>query len=195
MEEEIWKDIPEYEGSYQASNLGRIRSLDRFRPNHQCGSGFVKEGVLIQGYINKKHGYHTVGLSFNNVSATFYTHKLVILSFYGIKSDNNIVIDHINRIKTDNRLINLQVITQSENIRKAIDKSNTYSVYFGVYKGNRDGKWRARIKINNEQISLGQKDDEYEASKLYDLAFNNKHLYKGDKKQFKEQINKLNISK
>ena len=119
----------------------------------------------------------------------------MILSFYGIKSDNNIVIDHINRIKTDNRLINLQVITQSENIRKAIDKSNTYSVYFGVYKGNRDGKWRARIKINNEQISLGQKDDEYEASKLYDLAFNNKHLYKGDKKQFKEQINKLNISK
>ena len=193
--EEIWKDIPEYEGYYQASNLGRIRSLEGFSCNHKSGSGFIKKGVVLSQYLNKKTGYNTVGVSKNNIRKTLTVHKIVFRTFKSVYSKANMVIDHINNVKTDNRLCNLQLLTQRDNLCKSIDKTITKSKYFGVYAGNREGKWRARIKINGEQISLGQKDDEYEASKLYDLAFSNKHLYKGDKKQFKEQINKLNISK
>lgn len=195
MEEEIWKDIPNYEGCYQVSNLGRVKSLDRFCCSNKSGSGFIKKGVILSQYLNKITGYNTVGLSKNNIRKTLTVHKIVFLAFKSVKSNNKIVIDHINNSKTDNRLSNLQLLTQRENLRKSIDKTITKSKYFGVYACNREGKWRVRIKINGDNISLGQKEDEHEASNLYNLAFNNKHLYNTDKKQFKEQINILNKSR
>jgi len=86
-----------------------------------------------------------------------------------------LVIDHKNSIKTDNRLENLQIISQRQNVCKTI---GIYaSKYRGVTLGNCKKKvtWRSSIIINNKKINLGSFNTEYEAHLAYQNALQ-KHL-------------------
>ena len=105
--EEIWKDIEGYEG-YQVSNFGRVRSLDRYN-----GRGYWIKGCILKPIMDKK-GYLTVGLSKNNQRKAFKVHRLVALHFIP-NIENKPEIDHINTIKTDNRVENLRWVTPKEN--------------------------------------------------------------------------------
>ena len=97
LEGEIWKDLPEYEGLYQASNKGRIK-----RNNH-----LIK--LIIQ-----KTGYLNVSLCKNGISKTCRVHKLIAKIF--IPNPNNYQsINHKNGNKQDNRVENLEWCTQSYN--------------------------------------------------------------------------------
>ena len=102
MEKEIWKDIPDYEGQYQASNFGRIRSFKhnevRILKFSRCGSGYCK----VKLYLNK-------------VSKCSSVHRLVWLAFNG-SIPENYQINHLNENKTDNRLENLSLCTAKENM-------------------------------------------------------------------------------
>jgi len=109
MEKEIWKDIPNYEGFYQASNLGRIRSLNRYGIYNK----FYKGQILKQ---RNTRGYLQVNLSKNGKHKTHRVHRLIISSFFGI---SKLQINHKNGIKSDNRLENLEYCTCSENIKHA----------------------------------------------------------------------------
>lgn len=111
-EEEVWKDIPDYEGYYQASNFGRIRSLDR-EVAGKAGSVQVRKGRVLKPELNKS-GYLLVMLSKNSKHKMFSIHRLVYSAFYGSISEDYEV-NHIDEDKTNNRLENLNLMTRKEN--------------------------------------------------------------------------------
>lgn len=109
---ENWRPIPGFEGYYEASNLGRVRGLDRLVPN--------KFGTLIQikGRMLKQrqlpHGYIIVMLCKNNQYQNRLVHRLVLSAFHGIPEDG-VEACHNNGIRSDNRLENLRWDTHSAN--------------------------------------------------------------------------------
>ena len=114
---EIWKPVVEYEGLYEVSSFGRVRSLDRYD-----GRGWRIKGRILKPTIDKK-GYLTVGLSKNNQRKAFKVHRLVALHFIP-NIENKPEIDHINTIKTDNRVENLMWVTPKENSNNPITLVN-----------------------------------------------------------------------
>lgn len=85
----------------------------------------------------------------------YKVHALAWLYVYGAVPRKGIFIDHINRIKTDNRISNLRLATPSENQRNIGVKKNNTSGHRGVYWSKSNKNWFARIYIDGEMISLG----------------------------------------
>lgn len=111
---EIWKDIPGYEGSYQVSDLGRVRSLDRVLNAHKLGRGYcrgVRGRILKPGASNVNSGHLTVALGRHNSQCV---HFLVLLAFVGprpAKMDTR----HLDGNSANNILSNLEYCTRSRN--------------------------------------------------------------------------------
>lgn len=112
-EKEIWKDIPNYEGLYQASNMGRIASI-RFNE------------FKLMSLVRSTVGYLQVGFRINNVVKRKGVHTLVAETFLE-KCPNCTEVDHINNIKSDNRVENLQWISRSENIKNNYNRNPNIS--------------------------------------------------------------------
>lgn len=153
--EEIWKDVIGYEGSYQISNLGNVKSLLTNKNLKPCING---------------SGYYIVSLCKKGKKKSTHIHSLLAEHFL-IKKSNDLVVDHINNIKTDNSLENLQYTTYRVNNTK--DKINKKSKYIGLTFDKKCNKWRARIRINKINISLGYYETEYEAHLAYEKALKN----------------------
>ena len=105
MSDEIWKDIPGYEGLYQASSVGNIRSLNYHRQN------IIKN---MKPYVHK-HGYLMVNLRKDNEGKGVLVHRLVALTFIP-KSENKNYVDHIDSNKSNNTTTNLRWCTNQENV-------------------------------------------------------------------------------
>lgn len=112
---ENWKDIPGYEGYYQASTLGRIRSVER-SVRHSEGVLRVRKSQIRLGSM--REGYHVISLSKNQVITGFYVHRLIALTFIP-NPDNKPQVNHINSVRDDNRVENLEWATNSENQKHA----------------------------------------------------------------------------
>jgi len=154
---ETWKDIPGYEGFYKVSNKGNIRNAYN-KPMSPSVNG---------------QGYRTVRLSKNNKAKTFQVSVLVAMAFLQhTPKGQTIVVDHINEIKTDDRLKNLQLLTSGENVSKS--KKNKTSRYVGVCWDKNAEKWLSRIMINGKSLHLGHFDIEVEAFYAYLKALNKK---------------------
>src|SRR4051812_7731007 len=113
---EQWKDIQGYEGCYQISDIGNVKSLSRERFGNGRQTGITKERILK--FNKDTSGYNVVKLYKNGSKKCPKAHRLVAKAF--IPNPNNKgEINHINGVKTDNRLTNLEWCTHTENIRHA----------------------------------------------------------------------------
>lgn len=117
MEEEIWKDIKDYEGLYQVSNLGNVRSLDRIITFKNGTKQFFKGKILKQKL--DKNGYLRVTLTKNNHLSLKQVHRLVGIAFIP-NPENKPTINHKKGIKTDNRVSQLEWATYQEQTQHAI---------------------------------------------------------------------------
>jgi len=112
LENEIWKDIQEYEGVYMVSNKGRVKSCERLRhPTKKYPNTKLKSKILSQG--NNK-GYLKTTLCKEGKMYFYPTHRLVAMAFIP-NIHNKREVNHINGIKTDNNVENLEWVTSSEN--------------------------------------------------------------------------------
>lgn len=112
---EVWKDIAGYEGLYQVSNLGRIKSIGRHTRN-RYGLMWKPGRVLNAAKDNK--GYLTVVLCDNKKRHTFKVHKIVATTFI-LNPERKPQVNHIDGNKQNNRVDNLEWCSQSENMSHA----------------------------------------------------------------------------
>ena len=122
-ESEEWRSIDGYEGLYEVSNLGRVRSLDRYESN---GNGIrLFRGILLKPQKTRK-GYLHVGLNKKGKTIIARIHRLVAKAFTEICGEyrEGLVVDHINAQKQDNRAINLKWCTPRENSNNPITKEH-----------------------------------------------------------------------
>jgi hypothetical protein len=111
---EIWKPIPEFEGLYEVSNFGRIKSLERLVPEKSGRVRLQPERILRPA--RNSAGYPITVLCRDGRKFSFTVHRVVMTVFKGF---NNLSINHINHIRHDNRLENLEYVTTAENMNHA----------------------------------------------------------------------------
>jgi len=185
---EEFRDIPGYEGLYQAGIYGNIKSLEKFKRTG-VSRGFIQKERILKPVIDK-WGYYYVCLKKDNNKKNIKIHKLVAITFLNYKSDgtHKIVIDHIINDKSNNRLDNLQLISQRENINKDRYKRNYSSSYLGVSFDKTYNKWQANIYIKDKLICLGRFKTEIEGNNIYQLAIANQDKFTGDKDVFRKLL-------
>jgi hypothetical protein len=163
---EVWKDIPNYEGYYQVSNLGRVKSLQR-KVKHSSGGIKITTEKILKPSVGSNFYLHII-LSKDN-KKIYKIHQLVAMAFLNhTPNGHKLVVDHINNIRTDNRLENLQIITHRENSVKNMKRG--VSNYVGVCWAKRNKKWRATIRLNNIIKHLGFFINEIDAHNAYQDA-------------------------
>ena len=156
---EIWKDIIGYEGIYQVSNLGRVKSLNY---NHTNKTQLLKQG-------KDSSGYFVVSLYLSGNKTTKKVHQLVAIAFLNhVPCGFELVINHKDLNRLNNRANNLEIVTNRENSNKKHLKSS--SQYTGVGWHKRDCKWMACIRINGRLKHLGYFINEYDAHLAYQKA-------------------------
>lgn len=170
---EVWKDIIGYEGLYRVSNLGSVKSLRREIIRGQGGVYLIDEKILKQ---YKAHvGYMAVKLSKIGISKNFSVHQLVAIAFLNHEPCGyKLVVNHIDLNKLNNRVDNLEVITNRENANKKHISSK--SEYVGVSFNKPMNKWRACIQINGRSKHLGYFEKEIDASSAYQEKLKSLHL-------------------
>jgi len=167
---EIWKDIVDYEGIYQVSDFGRIKSLSRIRYNIGKYPFLSKDKILIP--CANSDGYLTINLCKDGKSKNKKVHQLVAIAFLNHIPDGGLTqVDHIKEgNKLDNRAENLQLLTKRGNVSKYKKTLKNTSEHTGVYWDKRRNKWCAQIQINKKHIHLGFFISELEASEYYENA-------------------------
>lgn len=143
---EEWRDIPNHD-NYQASNLGNIR----------------KGSKILKKHINT-HGYEAVNICVDRKWKYIRVHRLVMLSFIG---HSELDVDHINGIKSDNRLSNLEYVTERENVYRFYKKTSAHPGVEHYTDRPRKKPFRARIRKNGKLKGLGWFETSEEASSAY----------------------------
>jgi len=114
----MWKEIPGYEGLYSVNELGEVLSHEKTIKRNKFGLITFPKKILQQ---ENNHEYKRVQLYKNKKSKHFRVHRLVALAFIP-NPENKKTVNHINGVKTDNKLVNLEWATNSEN------EKHSYSV-------------------------------------------------------------------
>lgn len=123
---EIWKDVVGYEGLYQVSNYGRVKSLNYNRTGQE----------RIMSPRHTKNGYLELLLYKDGKRKQHQTHRLVAKAFIP-NPDNKPYLDHINTIRTDNRTDNLRWVTHKENCNNPLTKEQHRISSIGNQSGNK----------------------------------------------------------
>jgi hypothetical protein len=153
--EEIYLKIPNYD-NYWVSNFGNIKSnysgKEKLLSKRKSKNGYVSVFLYKKGFKPK----------------TINIHQLVAVCFLNHKIDGyNKIIDHKNKIRDDNRVENLQIITPRENVTKEIFKKNGYC---GMTFEKSTNKYMVRVIKNKKRIYIGRYNSIDEAQKAYNNA-------------------------
>lgn len=155
--EEIWKDISGYEGKYQVSDRGQVRSLScKFVGNGRILKQFkMGQYLAVSFYIFKKKVHRLVWEAFNNATIP-----------------DKYVVHHIDGNKLNNNITNLALVTMRMNvsIHHMSNACKQTSKYLGVYWDKSAKKWKAQIAVKNKKINLGRYRCETKAMFVYQLA-------------------------
>lgn len=166
--EEIWKDVVGYEGYYQVSNLGRVRSLDRIASN-----GRKIKGKILSTKVNTPPYYPRASLSVNGKMKLVQVHRLVAQAFvYNPDPEHKTQVGHKDESRTNNRADNLEWVTPKENSSMPLHRER-------VSKANEGKVLSAETK---SKISLSQKG-KYKGEKN---PFYNKHHTNEAKKKMSD---------
>ncbi len=114
--QEQWRPVPEFEGIYEASNQGRVRSLDRI-VSRSDGAKQPWRGRVLKGTLDP-WGYPCVTLHRSGKSYTRRVHRVIAATWFGPRGED-IQINHIDGDKANNAIRNLEYVTQSENVQHA----------------------------------------------------------------------------
>jgi hypothetical protein len=150
MNQEIWKPVVGYEGFYEVSNLGRVQSLDRMCL-HQ--NRFLKGKVLSQK--TNRGGYHVVHLR-SKFESHPTVHKLVAESFLP-NPNKKPTVNHIDGVKTNNQVCNLEWATHSEQMTHAISTGLYSPPVLKTYRGEEHGF--CKIKDKDLPVILKMRED------------------------------------
>lgn len=164
-QKEVWKDVPNYKGYYQVSNLGRVKSLDRIIQRYKTLTS-KRTGVVLSSRCSGKY-YLTVVLNKLGKRETFSVHRLVAICFLNHAgfSDTKLVVDHIDNNKLNNNVNNLQIVSNRLNSSK--DRVGYSSKYVGVSLDNISNTWGSYIYINGKRKYLGRFENEIDAHNAY----------------------------
>jgi len=160
---EVWKPVKNFEGIYEVSNLGIIKSLKNEKR---------KKEIFIKGTPDYE-GYFVSALQRNGKRKQIKIAH-VVWDHFGDRPRNGhkLQVDHIDGNKSNNRIDNLQLLTNRENTskyRKSVKHSSKYTgVSYTKYK--KTNKWRATIQINYKLKHLGYYSNEYDAHLAYEKA-------------------------
>ena len=148
---EIWKDIKGFEGLYQVSNLGNIRSLDKYVNNRF--KNILRKGKILKP-SKKINGYLQVVLVKNGKRYTKTVHRLVAETFIP-NPKNYPVINHKNECKSDNNVLNLEWCTISYNTRYSCGvEIEQYDLNHNfIKKWNDISEACEKLKISNTNIN------------------------------------------
>lgn len=160
--EEIWKDVIGYEGIYQVSNLGRVKSLSRIIFNRGINPFISKEKILKGANCE----YRNVVLAKNGINKSVRIHKLVAIHFLNhTPCGYDLVINHKDLNKLNNSSDNLEIVSNRDNCNKKHIVHT--SKYTGVNWNKSANKWMSGIKINGKRKHLGYFINEYDAYLAY----------------------------
>lgn len=187
---EIWNNIPNTNNTYQASNLSRIRSVDRYVVDKKERKKYVRGRILKQYLVQDedKRNYYNVCICIENKKRTTTIHSLIFSAFNGFcpTRESGMVVDHKDNNPLNNNIENLQLITHRENSTK--DRKNGVSEYRGVCWRKDSEKWYSAIGINCKQIKIFQSDNEHLCGKAYKIALENIDKYNGNNVEFRKLI-------
>ena len=172
MLNEIWKDIQGYEGIYQISNYGRIKSLYRkeiryknFNNNNPNPFFITRKECILKQQI--KRGYYVVNLNKNSIKTYPTVHRLVMLNFNPNDNSDIMQINHIDGNKLNNHIDNLEWCTAKENTIHA------YNNGLAKFK-DQDGIKNTSSKLTIEQVNEIRKNGKYDSyeniSKQYNVS-------------------------
>ena len=179
MMNEEWKPIKNHENEYEISNLGRVRSLDRYIKSANSKTGLqFKKGQILKQKLNKVNGYMMIILWKDNKQKGYNIHRLVAEHFLPIKEGKNTV-NHIDGDKTNNRVDNLEWVSYGENLAHAYKKLerpiNKRSLYKqSIYYMNREGV----VKLV-DSIEQGSRETGVSPTQIRRLLDTNKFCRRG----------------
>jgi len=175
---EIWKNIDGYEDRYMLSNLGRIKVKERMAVSKDNANIIYYESLKLNT-LNKKSGYYICTLYNDTGHKSFLIHRLIAIYF--IKNPLNYCrVNHINSIRNDNRIENLEWCSNRENVLHGFIKGSSRkpktSKYAGVSFDKVNNRWRAMIYLTElkKQKALGTFLTEEDAYAAY-LSANKEH--------------------
>lgn len=164
---EVWKDVVGYEGLYEVSSYGNIKSISRTITKGNIT--YVTKDKLLKQSVDTV-GYPYVNLSDYKKQKTFRVHQLVAIAFFNHVPNkyDGLIVDHIDNNKLNNMTTNLQLITNRKNSSK--DKKNKTSKYTGVFWHKQSNKWLAQFRENGKVKYLGNFETEEEARDAYNKS-------------------------
>lgn len=164
-QKEIWKTIKGYEGLYEVSNLGRVKSLKRTVMRNNGHPQSVSEKILKPG--TEKFGYRSVVLCKDKKQKTFNIHNLVYNTFGKSKRGLlKLVIDHKDGNPANDNIKNLHLITQRLNTSKGFKRKGK-KLPAGVCYDKERGKYIVRARIEKTRKYIGRYSTIIEASNAY----------------------------